>query len=130
MGRPGVRDLRQSEDGAKSYAEFKDHLEASDRGCDPVRLAPTVYVVAGETQAQAEDKRAVIDNLVKPIDGLVLFSEVLNFDFASKGYEEPFTTEEMEGISGIQAFRGRVVTLSGLATRPRATSSSSRAAAR
>ena len=101
--------------GQKSYAEFKEHLEVTGRGRDSVRIAPAVYVVAGETQSQAEDKRAVIDSLVKPIDGLVLLSEVLNFDFASKGYEEPFTTEEMEGISGIQAFRDRVVTLSGRA---------------
>ena len=80
-----------------------------------MRVAPAVYTVVGETQAQAEDRRAVIDNLVKPIDGLVLLSEVLNFDFAAKGFDEPFTTEEMDGISGIQAFRDRVVTLSGRA---------------
>lgn len=101
--------------GQKSYAEFKAHLGATGRDPDSVRIAPAVYVVAGETQAQAEDKRAVIDSLVKPIDGLVLLSEVLNFDFASKGYDEPFTPEEMEGISGIQAFRDRVVALSGRA---------------
>ena len=101
--------------GQKSYAEFKDHLELAGRNRDSVRIAPAVYVVAGETQAQAEDKRALIDSLVKPIDGLVLLSEVLNFDFASKGYDEPFTAEEMAGISGIQAFRDRVVTLSGRA---------------
>ena len=101
--------------GQKSYAQFKDHLESIGRDRDSVRIAPAVYVVSGETQAQAEDKRALIDSLVKPIDGLVLLSEVLNFDFASKGYDEPFTTEEMAGISGIQAFRDRVVTLSGRA---------------
>jgi len=99
--------------GQKSYAEFKDHLEKTGRGRDAVKIAPAVYAVVGETQAEAEDKRAVIDKLVKPIDGLVLLSEVLNFDFGKKGYDEPFTTEEMDGISGIQAFRDRVVTLSG-----------------
>ena len=99
--------------GQKSYAEFKDHLEKTGRGRDSVKLAPAIYAVVGETQMEAEDKRAAIDKLVKPIDGLVLLSEVLNFDFAKKGYDEPFTTEEMDGISGIQAFRDRVVTLSG-----------------
>lgn len=48
-----------------------------------MRTAPAVYVVAGETQAQAEDKRAVIDSLVKPIDGLVPLFKVLNLDFPS-----------------------------------------------
>ncbi|MGH6617332.1 LLM class flavin-dependent oxidoreductase [Sphingomonas sp.] len=101
--------------GQKSYAEFKDVLEATGRGRDSVKIAPAIYTVVGETQTQAEDRRAVIDNLVKPIDGLVLLSEVLNFDFAKKGYDEAFTTEEMDGISGIQAFRDRVVALSGRA---------------
>jgi alkanesulfonate monooxygenase SsuD/methylene tetrahydromethanopterin reductase-like flavin-dependent oxidoreductase (luciferase family) len=80
-----------------------------------VQIAPAIYAVVGETQAQAEDKRAVLDKLVKPIDGLVLLSEVLNFDFASKGIDDPLTTEEMNSITGIQAFRDRVVSLSGRA---------------
>ena len=101
--------------GQKSYAEFKQELANQGRDPNSVRVAPAVYTVVGETQAQAEDRRAVIDSLVKPIDGLVLLSEVLNFDFASKGYDEPFSAEEMDGISGIQAFRDRVVTLSGRA---------------
>ena len=101
--------------GRKSYAEFKAVLAEQGRDPGSVKVAPAVYTVVGETQAQAEDRRAVIDRLVKPIDGLVLLSEVLNFDFSKKGYDEPFTTEEMDGISGIQAFRDRVVTLSGRA---------------
>lgn len=101
--------------GRKAYGEFKDMLDQTGRGRDSVKIAPAVYTVVGETQAQAEDRRAVIDALVKPIDGLVLLSEVLNFDFASKGYDEPFSNEEMDGISGIQAFRDRVVQMSGRA---------------
>jgi FMN-dependent oxidoreductase (nitrilotriacetate monooxygenase family) len=99
----------------KSYADFKAYLDSTGRGRDAVKIAPAIYVVTGETQAQAEDKRAFLDSLVKPIDGLVLLSEVLNFDFARKGLDDPLTTEEMNGISGIQAFRDRVVKLSGRA---------------
>ena len=89
--------------------------EAEGRSTGAAKVACAVYSIVGETQTEAEDKRAVIDALVKPIDGLVLLSEVLNFDFARKGYDEPFSTEEMDGISGIQAFRDRVVKLSGKA---------------
>lgn len=99
--------------GRKSYAEFKDHLESTGRPRNSARIAPAIYVVVGESQAEAEDRRAEYDALAKPIDGLVLLSEVLNYDFAGKPYDEPFTTEEMAGISGIQAFRDRVVKLSG-----------------
>jgi FMN-dependent oxidoreductase (nitrilotriacetate monooxygenase family) len=101
--------------GRKSYAEFKSLLDETGRGRDSVKITPAIYAIVGETQAQAEDKRAMIDGLAKPIDGLVLLSEVLNFDFSTKGYDEAFTAEEMDGISGIQAFRDRVVLLSGRA---------------
>ncbi len=99
--------------GRESYKGLKDEVEASGRDRASVKVAPAVYVVVAESQAEAEDRRALYDQLAKPIDGLVLLSEVLNFDFASKGYDEPFSTEEMAGISGLQAFRDRVVKLSG-----------------
>ena len=101
--------------GQANYAAFKAHLEEAGRPRDAVTIAPAIYTVVGESQAEAEDKRAALDALAKPIDGLVLLSEVLNFDFASKGYDESFTTEEMDGISGIQAIRNLVVRLSGRA---------------
>ena len=92
---------------------FKDELEASGRPRNSIRISPAVYVVVGESEAEAQDRRARYDELAKPIDGLVLLSEVLNYDFAQKPYDEAFSDEEMSGISGIQAFRDRVVTLSG-----------------
>jgi FMN-dependent oxidoreductase (nitrilotriacetate monooxygenase family) len=103
------------EAGRRQYADFKSAVAASGRDPARVRIAPAVYSVVGATQAEAEDKRARIDALSKPIDSLVLLSEGLNFDFATKGYEEPLTQEEMHSISGIQAFRDRVVALSGRA---------------
>ena len=78
-----------------------------------ISIAPAIYPVVAETQAEAEDKFAVIDALAKPIDSLALLSEVLNFDFASKPIDEPFNAEELKSISGLQAIRDRVVQLSG-----------------
>lgn len=99
--------------GRQAYADFKDHLDETGRGRDSVKVTAACYTVVAESQAEAEDKRAVYDRLAKPIDGLVLLSEVLNFDFASKGIDDPFTDEELAEISGIQTFRDRVVKLSG-----------------
>ncbi len=99
--------------GRQAYSDFKDSLSEIGRSRDEVRITPAVYVVTAETDAEAEDKRAYMDSLAKPIDGLVLLSEVLNFDFSAKGYDEPFSDEELSGISGIQAFRDRVVKMSG-----------------
>lgn len=43
------------------------------------------------------------------MDQLSLLSEALNFDFASKGIDEPFTDAELSGISGMQSMRDRVL---------------------
>ncbi len=91
----------------KQYADLKRSL------ADDVAIAPAVYPIVAETQAEAEDKFAAIDRLAKPIDSLALLSEVLNFDFASKPMDEPFNADELKSISGLQAIRDRVVNLSG-----------------
>jgi FMN-dependent oxidoreductase (nitrilotriacetate monooxygenase family) len=97
----------------RSYREFKQAVAALGRAPDRCRIATACYAVTAETAAEAEDKKAFIDGLAKPIDGLVLLSEVLNFDFSTKGLDESFSEDEMASISGIQAFRDRVVALSG-----------------
>ena len=94
----------------KQYADLKQSLAGKGRD---VCIAPAVYPIVAETQTEAEDKFAAIDALAKPIDSLALLSEVLNFDFASKPMDEPFTSEELQAISGLQAIRDRVVQLSG-----------------
>lgn len=99
--------------GRANYAAFKGHVEAAGRARDAASIAAAVYVVVGESEAEAEDKYHQYQALAKPIDGLVLLSEVLNFDFAAKGIDEPFSSEEMDSIQGIRAFRDRVVKLSG-----------------
>lgn len=94
----------------KQYAAMKQSLRDQER---EVSIAPAVYPIVAETQAEAEDRYALIDGLAKPIDSLTLLSEVLNYDFASKPMDEPFTPEELQAISGLQAIRDRVVQLSG-----------------
>ena len=97
----------------KSYAEMKAYLRALQR--DDVSIAPAVYTIVGATKAEAEDKMAAIEALAEPVDTLALLSEVLNFDFATKAPDEPFTTEELDAISGLRAIRDRVTAMSGKA---------------
>ena len=97
----------------QSYREIKDEVTRLGRDPEQVRIAPAVYCIAGETRAMAEDKAAYIDKLAHPLDSLVLLSEVLNYDFAKKGLDEPFSDAELQGLSGLQAMRDRVVRLSG-----------------
>ena len=95
------------------YAAFKAAVVAAGRDPDHTRLAMAVYPVVAETRAEAEDKLALIERLPREMDRLSLLSEVLNFDFATKGMDEAFTDEELAGITGIQGMRDRVVRRSG-----------------
>jgi FMN-dependent oxidoreductase (nitrilotriacetate monooxygenase family) len=100
--------------GVKSYAEAKAEIAAIGRNPDDVTICPSLYTVAAETRAEAEDKMALNDRLYEEVDALSLLSEAINFDFASKGLDEPFTDEELAGISGTQSMRDRVLEASGI----------------
>ncbi len=100
------------EDGKKTYAQFKKMVADAGRNPDHVCMAPACYVIVAESEAAAQEKRAVIESTARPIDALVLLSEVLNYDFGSKGYEDPFTDDELHNMS-FQGFRDRVVHHSG-----------------
>jgi alkanesulfonate monooxygenase SsuD/methylene tetrahydromethanopterin reductase-like flavin-dependent oxidoreductase (luciferase family) len=97
----------------RNYRQFKELLAGIGRDPEQVRIAPAIYAVAGETRTMAEDKLALLENLARPIDTLALLSEAVNFDFAAKGMDEPFSAEDLAGISGGQFIRDRVVQLSG-----------------
>ena len=99
--------------GVQVRNEMRKEAAQQGRDLDTIAICPAVYVTTGETQAIAEDKYAYVNNLAKPIDGLTLLSEVLNFDFATKGYDEPFTDEELGSINGLRGILDKVVRLSG-----------------
>ena len=42
-----------------------------------------------------------------------LLSEAMNYDFKTKGMDEAFTTAELQGMSGMQAMRDRVMRVIG-----------------
>jgi FMN-dependent oxidoreductase (nitrilotriacetate monooxygenase family) len=96
-----------------SYAELKAAAAACGRDPDGMKIATLAYPIVAETRAEAEDKRAAYDRLPNETDALSLLSEALNFDFARKGIDEPFTDQEIAGIAGMQAMRDRVLQASG-----------------
>ena len=56
---------------------------------------------------------ALIKSLYREVDGLSLLFEAMNFDFKTKGMDEAFRTEELAGMSGMQAMRDRVMRVIG-----------------
>jgi FMN-dependent oxidoreductase (nitrilotriacetate monooxygenase family) len=91
------------------YAAFKADVARCGREPQLVQLTQLINTVAAASQAEAEDKLAAIDKLPLEIDALSLLSEALNFDFARKGMDEPFTAQELAEMSGLQGIRDRIV---------------------
>ncbi|WP_211187223.1 LLM class flavin-dependent oxidoreductase [Neoroseomonas marina] len=98
--------------GQKQYADLKQAVREAGRDPDKVSVNPACYVCVAETRAAAEAKRDFVLSLSKPIDALVLLSEVTNFDFASKDLDSEFTEEELKKVSWT-GFKDRVIALSG-----------------
>src|SRR5262245_5630154 len=101
------------ETGKREYAEFKADIARCGREPDHVKVTQLVNTVSAATRAEAEDKWALIDKLPLEIDALSLLSEALNFDFATKGMDEPFTDAEIASMSGLQGIRDRALRASG-----------------
>ncbi len=95
------------ESGRQMYRDLKDEVARCGRNPDHVTIAPSAYIVCAETKSEAEDKMAYIETLATDEDALSLLSEAMNFDFARKGLDEPFTDEELDNISGTQSMRDR-----------------------
>ena len=98
--------------GRREYAAFKADVARCGREPEHVKVTHLVNTVAAATKAEAEDKWAEIEKLPLEIDALSLLSEALNFDFAKKGMDEPFTAQELEAMSGLQGIRDRVLSAS------------------
>ena len=98
--------------GQKQYADLKQAVRDAGRDPDKVSINPACYVCVAETRAAAEAKRDFVLSLSKPVDALVLLSEVTNFDFASKDLDSEFTEEELKKVSWT-GFKDRVIALSG-----------------
>jgi FMN-dependent oxidoreductase (nitrilotriacetate monooxygenase family) len=101
------------ETGKREYSQFKADIARCGRDPDHVKVTQLVNTVCAASKMEAEDKWAVIDKLPLEIDALSLLSEALNFDFARKGMDEPFSDAEIAAMSGLQGIRDRVLQASG-----------------
>ncbi len=99
--------------GRQQYAELKREISRHGRASDEVKIATLIWPVTAATRAEAEDKMAVIEAGYRDVDGLSLLSEALNFDFATKQLDEPFTADELASMTGMHAMRDRVLAVSG-----------------
>jgi FMN-dependent oxidoreductase (nitrilotriacetate monooxygenase family) len=106
---------RNLESGRAGYRALKDEVTAAGRDPADVFVCTLATTVTAATRAEAEDKMALIERLPTDMDALSLLSEALDFDFATKAMDEPFSDAELAGISGMQTMRDGVLRASGKA---------------
>jgi FMN-dependent oxidoreductase (nitrilotriacetate monooxygenase family) len=72
------------------YADIKTRLERFDRHPDALKIMPGVFVVVGESQAQAREKFGEFQDLVQPEVGVALLGRMLgNFDLSGYPLDQP-----------------------------------------
>ncbi len=104
---------RNTEMAKPNYDAVKNEAIKLGRNPDHIFICNMLMPVTGATQMEAEDRMAVIGKLPLEIDALSLLSEGLNFDFASRGMDEPLTDDDLRSMQGIIGIRDNVVRKSG-----------------
>ena len=81
----------QTFDEAKSfYRDIKDRAQAYDREPESIKIMPGIFPVVGRTQEEAEEKFALLQDLVHPVVGVSLLSNVIGgFDFSGLPVDGP-----------------------------------------
>jgi alkanesulfonate monooxygenase SsuD/methylene tetrahydromethanopterin reductase-like flavin-dependent oxidoreductase (luciferase family) len=105
-----ARNLSSAKQG---YDAIRNEAAKAGRDPDQMFLCNLTTPVCGATQSEAEDRMALIQKLPLEIDALSLLAEGLNFDFSTKGIDEPLSTEELQGMQGMLGIRDGVLRTSG-----------------
>jgi FMN-dependent oxidoreductase (nitrilotriacetate monooxygenase family) len=104
---------RNTELAKEGYSAVKGEAARLGRDPDHISICNIIMPITAATKAEAEDKMAFVSKLPLEIDALSLLAEALNFDFAAKGIDDPFTTEELKGMTGMLGIRDGVLKRSG-----------------
>lgn len=99
--------------GQALYADVKARAVRYGRAPETLKIAPALYIVVGETESIARDKLAYVESLARPVDALVLLSELSNYDFARHALDDPLPPTAMGAMTGARSLVERVVQLSG-----------------
>jgi FMN-dependent oxidoreductase (nitrilotriacetate monooxygenase family) len=77
------------EDSRAYYADVKSRAERAGRNPDHIKILPGCLVVVGDSEAEAKEKRALLDSLVHPDSGLASLSIALGHDASGFDLDGP-----------------------------------------
>ncbi|GGF05189.1 nitrilotriacetate monooxygenase component A/pristinamycin IIA synthase subunit A [Aliidongia dinghuensis] len=103
---------RTIEDGRVFYKDVKARMQALGRAPDTLKILPGALVVAGRTNAEAREKKALLDSLVHPESGIPNLSirlgvDASGFDLDAPLPDIPQTNQSQSGQSALVALARR-----------------------
>ena len=95
------------EDARAYYADVKGRAEQYGRNPDHIKILPGCLVVVGDSDAEARDKRALLDGLVHPDSGIASLSIALGHD--ASGFDLDGLLPDIPESNASKSGRERVV---------------------
>jgi FMN-dependent oxidoreductase (nitrilotriacetate monooxygenase family) len=96
-------------DGKKFYADVKGRMAKVGRAPEHMKILPGVFVVVGETEAEAREKKRRLDRLVHPDSGIASLSVALGTDVSGFDLDGPLP--DIPESNASQSARQRLVDL-------------------
>jgi FMN-dependent oxidoreductase (nitrilotriacetate monooxygenase family) len=94
-------------DAQRYYADVRERAEKVGRDPDHIKILPGCLVVVGETAAEAQQKRALLDSLVHPDSGIASLSIALGHDASQFDLDGPLP--EIPESNASKSGRERVI---------------------
>ncbi len=96
-------------EGKKFYADIKGRMDKLGRDRDHLKVLPGCFVVVGETEAEAREKRALLDSLVHYDSGIAALSISLGHD--ASGFDPDGPLPDIPESNASKSGRERVLAL-------------------
>ena len=97
-------------DARRFYADVKGRMEVLGRPRDQMKIMPGVFVVVGDTLAEAQAKKARLDSLVHPDSGIASLSIQLGTDASKFDLDAPLP--EIPETNASQSARQKLLDMS------------------
>jgi FMN-dependent oxidoreductase (nitrilotriacetate monooxygenase family) len=111
---PGANVVRPGQDlvaAQRTYAEIAGHMAAAGREPESFRLLPPVFTVVAESDELAREKHRLLTAAPSLEMGLIVMSEVMNFDFGAVSPDTPITDELLAACSSRGLLESKVKVL-------------------
>lgn len=93
--------------GQRFYADIRSRMEKAGRQPDELKILPAAFVVVGDSQQEADEKREMLDSLVHYDSGIASLNERLGFDVS--GYDPDGPLPEIPETNSSKSARERYV---------------------